>query len=258
MSDDTTTMWTPTRLLMTHAKGFRDAYLSTASFYQKDKLTAYTNESCDWGLWLHIVAELFGDQINVNEYQKICNAKWPDSDIPRPSELLSQKFRDKYWEWHRKQVREGDNSRINWSFYHAIADIEGRVFETEFNSSIFFEDPLPEDRDERLYQCLIYQHFAFFSDRISDESLEILAVACHENIYYRVCEDDMLMMATLRYYPLRDVFRRTTSTDGQRFFEKFEPLAKREYMRLTDYSAVDFDDLAEQMSRRYPELHSQF
>lgn len=254
MSDDTSTVWTPTRVLMTHAKGFRDAYWSTASFYQKDKLKAYTDESYDWGLWLHIVAELFGEQINLSEYLKICNARWSYSDIPRPSELLSQKFRDKYREWHRKQVREGDDSLFLRTFFSAIREIDGQVSERESDWANRSEEPLPEMRNERNYQCFITRYAT--NDDLGDLSLEELTFAWHHGFATRICDDYMLMMSALRYYPLREIF--SASQASQKSFEEFDPIAKKEYMRLTDYSAVDFDDVAEQMSRRCPELHPQF
>ena len=236
-------MWTPKSVLSGHAAGIRSHYWRTGTFWEKHKVQAYVEESRDWGIWLHVVGELFGRMIHPGKYLNQCIAK-PSVHFPRPSELLKDCYLEQYSSWLEGEVRLGMQSDLIWPFQHEINDID-----TDVQLLLYYwedfppEEPLPECRLERL-------EIAFNSRCIvepkQDTSLEEFVYVSLKGIADRVCDEHMFVESVMKYYPLKDVF------NAGKFFREFEPVAKKAYLQFTDFSAVDLERLEGELTRRYP------
>ena len=236
-------------MLAATAKAARDFYYAYLEFWSKDSIPDYTEELNDWLLWLEIIDELQSRILPASNYIRHVIPPATRNYFPRPSQLLD----DNLVKISAKGLKE-DEEMVYINFVRASQDILLVLgsFDPAEQRQRYPELENLSDKELLAQELLRYAN-SFECRQYQGTDLELYMVAHHFGIQDLICTDGLFSAAVMKYYPLRNVYRRT-ELELDHFFKVFEPIAKQAYMALTDTSQLDFDEIAELMTKKYPSI----
>ena len=245
-------MWHREKVLRECATKLRGQYATKAVYAKKSKVRSYVAEIKDQELWLEIAAEILGRIVNPREYLASCLSVNEHRRLPLPSKVLTNEGNEKYNKWLRSQVElepeyvngvEVDKATmVLWEFVHRIEDIRLDTQEILSDWGMRFLEPPPNSFTDK--------HFMSFLHRIReddcDNSFEEFVYASRMNFAELACDSAMFCKAVMRFYPYRDIYKQIKGL--AKFWDEFEPIAKKYYLELTDFGNLDFERIAKSMS----------
>ena len=111
-----------------------------------------------------------------------------------------------------------------------------------------YRKALSEEMVIRIYQCR-----KSFAEPEEDLSLEVVCVCeLERDSRSQICDEEIVCESSDEgIYPYKDAFNSVYDNQfySGKFFRAFEPIAKDAYLKLTNFSNVDFDELEIELSR---------
>jgi len=235
-------IWTPGHVLYEAAAKLCYYYLDFASFMEKDQVKGYREEIENWNLWLEIASELLSRTIEPREFMS--RHVYLDAQIPLPSKLLTQRRIDVYDKWLLEEA--GGGEAID-SFQRTFLQIRDCCDRTIFDKDEIKTDQLNQEllkfqsgmREEQ-YPDPRYDRNTGLAEYVYVHWKGIADQAVHGSMF---CE------AVLRFYSLRQIWLNPELFP--QFMSHFEPVARKNYLLLTDFSKVDFTEVKERLERDY-------
>ena len=243
-------IWTAESNLRAYAIDIRKQYWYMATFREKHEVKTYAEEIHDWEIWLNVAATLLGQIVNPGEYLNQILRGNRDIHFPLPSELLADRYMAEYSKWYQKQIE-------HFPTYELIGELKQETKKIALDCSSTVNDwerlrgeKLPSDPVEQ--KVLGFRYHWRSSQRVGSTDLAEYFYVHKVKIAHKVCDADMFGKAVMRFYPYRKVY---TNLNGKNsFLNHFEPVARKAYLQLCDFSEVDLSRLEMDLERSVPSL----